>query len=117
LLKDTNARRAWKQTYKCTGIKHCQYYHPDILKAQLEYQRVDAEHIPNLRRAQIEKSLNLSTADKMKIRTQTWFSAIQWRVTNERVTCDCFFMDKNLRLEERCLGINKVCTKLLSASI
>lgn len=58
--------------FRCSGIKHCQFYHPEILEELPQYSRVDAEHINDLRQQAQRIQKNLSASEQIQRSTEAY---------------------------------------------
>lgn len=45
-----NEDSAWHMHFICSGIKYCEFHHPEILQELPRYSQVDVEHIDGLRK-------------------------------------------------------------------
>jgi cell division FtsZ-interacting protein ZapD len=58
--------------FKCSGIKHCKFHHPEILEDFLKYSQVDAEHIDSLRQRVQSIQRNLPASTQVMQSTETY---------------------------------------------
>jgi hypothetical protein len=73
LLKNQRTEMAklqYHRFYQCSGIKHCQYAHPDILRVRDAYGRVKLENINDLRRNSSQPSYVKSVETRIKRHTE-----------------------------------------------
>jgi hypothetical protein len=57
--------------FACTGIKHCEHVHPEIIQLKPEYNRVQVEHIPKLRNEQREIRTHRDPSEILKEKTES----------------------------------------------
>ncbi|RKF71471.1 hypothetical protein GcM3_101021 [Golovinomyces cichoracearum] len=67
--------RAWHAKYKCTGIYHCEFTHPDILCTCTEYDRPTIETINRLRKRAGRQSQPKTIPELLRQHTEAFFNA------------------------------------------
>jgi len=70
LKRGDNTASAWHMRFICSGIKYCEYYHPDILNEKNAYNRVDVEHISDLRQKVITALENQTPEERLHRATE-----------------------------------------------
>ena len=64
------AGRAYHRSFKCTGIQHCEYAHPDVLCICEAYDRVNPQNINDLRQKSSRPHIALPIEEKIKQTTE-----------------------------------------------
>lgn len=67
--KDKNGR-AHHQAYMCSGIQHCEYAHPDVLRTCEAYDQVRLENINHLQQQSGRPHFALPIEEKIKQSTE-----------------------------------------------
>jgi hypothetical protein len=96
--------RAWHQSYKCGGIKHCEYTHPDILRTCPAYDKVELAHINDLRQASSQLHSESTVFERLKSYTESVYNGFMSRWDKEAGPCT--FPNTNERV---CQNQDPVC--------
>ena len=59
--------------FKCSGIKYCEYYHPDLFSICDAYNRVDIHQLKALQQ-QVEEERRTLPIRRLKIATEAYVS-------------------------------------------
>ena len=70
-----STNKTWHASWKCSGIKHCEYAHQDILTPCRAYDRVKLEDINQLRIRASRPTHTLSIELKLRLNTEAWYNA------------------------------------------
>ena len=73
--------KAWHQSYKCTGIKHCEYAHEDVLRICSAYDKVELSQINDLRKRSSRRHVDMTIFEQLNAQTEAYFNAfmINWK--------------------------------------
>lgn len=102
--------RAYHMRYKCSGIRHCQYAHPDVLRTCPEYDRVKLEDISKIYKRHSRPQHTIPVEERIRIRTEAWYNGYL-QLWNKQATCK--YPDTNHEVcRDRQVSVfrrNKVC--------
>jgi hypothetical protein len=65
-----NDSKVYHRAYKCSGIQHCEYAHPDVLRTCMAYDQVKLESINELRKKSSRPHFSLPIDEKIKQNTE-----------------------------------------------
>ncbi|KAI9751102.1 MAG: hypothetical protein M1835_001264, partial [Candelina submexicana] len=99
LKKKDETSKAWRQAFKCQGIRYCEHAHPDVLRTCPAYNRVKLEDINKLREHSTQAVYTLSVNAQLKRRTENWYHGFlqEW----SRYSTRCIYADAGTRVCER----------------
>ena len=88
-VKKDRTGKAWRQAFKCSGIRHCEYAHEDVLSPRRAYDRVKIEDINKLRLQSSRPSYSISVQERIKTTTESWYHGFMdfWNKHSAR----CFY--------------------------
>jgi hypothetical protein len=72
---DKDRNKAWHMTYRCSGIRHCEYSHEDILRICPTYDDVSVDSLYELAQEAGRKVQASSVFERLRAYTEAQFNA------------------------------------------
>jgi hypothetical protein len=90
--------KAWHSSWKCSGIKHCQYAHEDVLRICTAYDEVKLSAINDLAKETSQQYITASIFQRLRTQTEAYYNGVlrNWKIDNR----PCEYSDK----ERTCQG-------------
>lgn len=85
--KKSEINKTWHRSYHCTGIKHCEYAHPDMLRICQAYNDVKLEKINDFRKKYTFQPTSAPIFERLKRQTEAFFNAYKDSWEEERGPC------------------------------
>lgn len=107
-----SGNKAHHLSYRCSGIRHCEYAHPDILSIREAYNNVQPDQINSIQQYASQVYLSASITQKLRTQTEAYYNAAIANWTRSPYRCQfngepaCF--DRTIQVFTR----NKVCIYL-----
>ena len=79
--------KAWHIAVRCSGVRICEFYRPDMLGTCSAYNDVDIERIFDLERQASQQYLQLSTRDQIREHTEAIYNGFIENWTQSQYTC------------------------------
>lgn len=78
---------AWHQSYRCTGVRHCEYVYEDMLNTCTEYNNVNMNIFNDIKKKASAIYRRKNASQWISQRTESFFHAFKEEWQNMRSIC------------------------------